>query len=138
MCNPKPTHVETLDRMTRTIILIGIGGGLGSILRYLTSFVVNKYFQSTFPYATFIVNIIGCLLIGIIIGLFERQFLMNSDLKFLFVVGFCGGYTTFSTFSAENLELLQSGNFLTAFLYITLSILICLLAVWLGIRVTKF
>lgn len=123
--------------MTKIIILIGLGGGFGSILRYLTSVVVNKYFQSVFPFATLAVNIIGCFLIGIIIGLFDRNYLTNPDLKFLFVMGFCGGYTTFSTFSAENLNLFQSGNYLTAFLYITLSILTCLFAVWLGLLLTK-
>lgn len=124
--------------MTRTIILVGLGGGLGSILRYLTSVAINKYFQTNFPFATFTVNIIGCLIIGIIIGIFDRQQITNPDFKFLLVTGFCGGYTTFSTFSAENLNLLQSGNYLTAFLYITLSIFICLFAVWLGLLLTKF
>jgi len=123
--------------MTRTIILVGLGGGLGSIFRYLTSVVVTKYFQTTFPLATFTVNILGCLIIGILFGLFERQQLTNPDLKFLFITGFCGGYTTFSAFASENINLFQSGNSLTAFVYIATSIIISLFAVWLGLTLTK-
>lgn len=119
--------------MTRTIILIGLGGGLGSIFRYLTAVVVSKYFQSTFPLATFTANVLGCLIIGLLLGLFERQQLSNPDLKFLFITGFCGGYTTFSTFASENINLLQSGNPLTAFLYIAISVFVSLFAVWLGL-----
>lgn len=123
--------------MIRTIILIGIGGGLGSIFRYLTSLLVARHFQAIFPLATFTVNIVGCLLIGLLLGLFERQQLTNPDLKFLFVTGFCGGYTTFSTFASENINLFQSGNLLTAFLYIAVSVLAGLLAVWLGLMLVK-
>ena len=90
--------------MTRAIILVGLGGGLGSIFRYLTSVVVTKYVQTTFPLGTFAVNIIGCLIVGILLGLFERQQLTNPDLKFLLITGFCGGYTTFSAFASENIN----------------------------------
>lgn len=123
--------------MTRAIIFVGLGGGLGSIFRYLTSLVVTKYFQTTFPLATFTANILGCLIIGVLLGLFERQQLTNPDLKFLFITGFCGGYTTFSAFASENINLFQSGNPLTAFLYIASSILVSLFAVWLGLTLTK-
>ncbi|MDY0216782.1 MAG: fluoride efflux transporter CrcB [Bacteroidales bacterium] len=123
--------------MIRTILLVGLGGGLGSIFRYLTSVIVTKYFQTNFPWATFAVNVLGCLVIGIILGLFERQQLSNPDLKFLFIVGFCGGFTTFSAFASENIHLLQSNNTLTAFLYIATSVLLSLFAVWLGLTLTK-
>jgi CrcB protein len=123
--------------MTRAIILVGLGGGLGSIFRYLTSVVVTKYVQTTFPLGTFAVNIIGCLIVGILLGLFERQQLTNPDLKFLLITGFCGGYTTFSAFASENINLFQSGNSLTAFVYIASSVLISLFAVFIGITLTK-
>lgn len=123
--------------MTRAIILVGIGGGLGSIFRYLTTVYVTKYVQTSFPFGTFTVNIIGCLIVGVLIGLFERQKLTNPDLKFLFITGFCGGYTTFSAFASENIKLFQSGNTFTAFLYIAASVVISLFAVWVGLSLTK-
>ena len=123
--------------MIRAIILVGIGGGVGSILRYLTNVFVTKYFQTTFPLATFTANFLGCLLIGILLGIFDRQQLANPDLKYLFITGFCGGYTTFSAFAAENINLFQTGNSLTAFLYIAASVLVGLFAVWLGLVLVK-
>ncbi|MDR2651169.1 MAG: fluoride efflux transporter CrcB [Prevotellaceae bacterium] len=120
------------------IILIGIGGGAGSILRYLTSVFVEKHFQHIFPIATFAVNFIGCLLMGLLLGLFEQQQIVNSNLKFLFVTGFCGGYTTFSAFSAENMNLFQSENSTIAFVYILLSVFICIAAVWAGFVTAQF
>lgn len=123
--------------MIRAIILIGIGGGIGSILRYLTSLLTAKYFQSYFPLGTFIVNMLGCLAIGILFGVFERQQVANQELKFLLITGFCGGYTTFSTFAAENISLFQSGNYLTAYLYTAASVLIGLAAVWIGMFAIK-
>lgn len=123
--------------MIRTLILVGIGGGLGSILRYLTSLWATKYFQSVFPLATFTANVLGCLFIGILLGLFERQQLTDPDLKFLLIIGFCGGYTTFSSFAAENINLLQNGHLSTFFLYSIASFVTSLVAVWLGLLLTR-
>ncbi len=121
--------------MIKTLLLIGIGGGMGSILRYLTSLLAAKYFEGSFPLGTFIANIVGCLLIGIFLGMFTQK--EDSQLVMLFVIGFCGGYTTFSSFAYENLDLLQSGNYGTAFLYIAGSMLISLFAVWAGLSMVK-
>lgn len=123
--------------MTKAILLVGLGGGVGSILRYLTSVVVTKYFQSNFPLGTFVVNILGCLIIGILIGLFDKQQLPNPDLRLLFITGFCGGFTTFSAFAAENINLFQSGHSLAALLYIGASIFVSLFFVWLGMVVVR-
>jgi crcB protein len=123
--------------MIRAIILVGLGGGIGSIFRYLTAVFVNKYFQTSFPWATFAANIIGCLIIGLLLGFFDKYNLTNPDLKYLFITGFCGGYTTFSAFAAENMNLFQSENTLTALLYIAASVLVGLFAVWLGLTLTK-
>ncbi|MDR3140354.1 MAG: fluoride efflux transporter CrcB [Tannerellaceae bacterium] len=124
--------------MIKQLILVGVGGGAGSIFRYLASLVVNKYFHPAhFPLATFVVNITGCFLIGLLIGLSVRYELFDRELKLLLVTGFCGGYTTFSTFSSENLRLLEMQNYYILFTYVTGSILIGLLAVWLGFLLAK-
>ena len=123
--------------MIRTLLLIAIGGGIGSMLRYLTSLAIEKYCATIFPLATFIVNVLGCLLIGIIMGLLEKNQMTNASMKWLLVTGFCGGYTTFSTFGYENISLLQSQHAGMAFLYIAASILAGLLAVWLGLWLIK-
>lgn len=123
--------------MIRTIVLVGIGGAIGSICRYLTSIFISRHYPSVFPFATFTANILGCFIIGILLGLFERHQPVNPDLKFLLITGFCGGYTTFSTFSSENLALLHAGNYQTAFTYILFSLLTGILCVWAGIMITK-
>lgn len=122
----------------RTLLLIGIGGGLGSIVRYLSSVLLDRYSHLSFPYATFAANVLGCFLIGLILGLLQKNNLAHSDLKFFLVTGFCGGFTTFSAFSQENINLLQSGQSGTAFLYIAVSLLVCLGATWTGLMITKF
>lgn len=123
--------------MFKSIVLVGLGGGIGSIFRYLTSFYIVKYFPSKFPLATFTANILGCFIIGLLFGYFEKNNLVDSNLKLLFVTGFCGGYTTFSAFGYENMSLFQSNNSLLAFVYIAASLIFGLLAVWFGLFVTK-
>jgi CrcB protein len=121
----------------KTIFYIALGGGLGSVLRYLTTVVMNKYVQASFPYATFVTNIVGCLLIGLFFGYLEKQNTVSQDLKFFLITGLCGGYTTFSTFSNENIQLLQNNQLLIAFLYISLSVFLGLMATWTGLIIAK-
>lgn len=123
--------------MWRTLLLIGFGGAIGSIFRYLTAVIVNKYYASAFPLATFITNVLGCFLIGLIVGLLEKNQMTNSDLKWFLITGFCGGYTTFSAFGYENMSLFQNNNSGIAFIYMGLSILFGLFAVWLGLLLAK-
>ncbi len=123
--------------MLRAVLLVGLGGGVGSILRFLTNVLVKKLVDTSFPLHTFVVNLLGCLVIGLLVGVFERYDIGNSDLRHLLVIGFCGGYTTFSTFALENMQLVQSGNLALAFVYIAASVITGLLAVWLGICIVK-
>lgn len=123
--------------MFKTLFIVGLGGGIGSAFRYLVSVVTDRYFQTSFPWATFLVNVIGCLIIGILIGFFAKQQVGNPALKLLFVTGFCGGFTTFSAFALENIKLFQSGNTLLALLYIALSVLLGIFAVWGGMLLVK-
>ena len=123
--------------MIKHILLVGLGGGVGSILRYLTSIFLLKHYSSSFPLTTFIVNISGCLLMGILFGLAGRHALLHGDLKLLLMVGFCGGYTTFSAFSMENIQLLESGNYFLLAIYTLASVLLGIAAVWFGSWIVK-
>lgn len=123
--------------MLKTILYIAFGGAIGSVLRFLTSIFVAKFWSNHFPLATFLTNIVGCFLIGIFIGLLEKNNLTDSNLKWFLITGFCGGFTTFSTFGLENFNLFQSNNSFLAFAYIASSIIAGLFAVWLGLFLSK-
>lgn len=118
--------------MVKQLVLVALGGALGSVLRYLTSLWIVKQFPYIFPLATFMVNITGCFIIGFLIGLSIYYRIFDDGLKYLLITGFCGGYTTFSTFSAESLKLFEAGNYWALALYIAGSVLLGMLAVWGG------
>jgi CrcB protein len=124
--------------MKTNLLLVGLGGALGSILRYLTSrLVLGK--TTFFPalLGTFTVNIIGCFIIGMVYGLSERYDWLSPPWRLFLATGLCGGYTTFSAFAYENANLWQQGNYLTGFAYIFLSVFVCLAATFGGITITK-
>lgn len=123
--------------MLKTLLYIGSGSFLGGVARYLTARVVQNSIASSFPLGTMVVNLVGCFLIGLIFGLSERTNLINQEWRIFLTVGFCGGFTTFSTFANENLNLLRDGNFFHFSLYTGLSIFLGLVAVFLGNALTK-
>ena len=120
----------------KQVLLVFLGGGLGSALRYL----VSKWVYSpnaTFPIGTFLVNIIGSLIIGILIGLASKQNGLNQSQTLLLVTGFCGGFTTFSAFANENLQFLKAGDYFNFSVYTIGSIVVGLAAVFVGLYFSK-
>jgi fluoride exporter len=123
--------------MNRIFLLVGVGGFIGSVLRYYISQFFAKYFSTTFPLGTLTVNLAGCLLIGILYGLSERGSVLTPEWRLFLATGFCGGFTTFSTFSYESIRLMQDGEFLNFSLYIILSVLTGFAATYLGMTIIK-
>lgn len=119
------------------VLAIFIGGGLGSITRYYISILMKNY-SMYFPFATLGVNIIGSMILGFAAALFWKDASLHHTLKLAITVGFCGGLTTFSTFSWETFDLIKNGEYLLAFIYAIISVLVCLLAVSLGAFLTKY
>ena len=119
--------------MLNSVFLVGIGGAAGSIARFLTGYYVNKFIISPFPYGTFTANILGCFIIGLVFGLVQRFEWFTPELRLLFATGFCGGYTTFSTFAYENLHLLQTQQYSAFAIYTFISFSIGIMAVAAGL-----
>lgn len=121
--------------MIKNLILVFIGGGLGSSLRYIISKYLNA--SSLLPYGTFLVNILGSLILGVVLGYAIRTNTLNNPSNLILGVGFCGGFTTFSTFSFENYSLIRSGDYLSFSVYFFGSLILGILAVLVGILISK-
>ncbi|MER3472165.1 MAG: fluoride efflux transporter CrcB [Chitinophagaceae bacterium] len=123
--------------MLKLFFIIGLGGAIGSYLRYLTALLFAKYFMAAFPYATLTVNVVGCFIIGLVYTLSERFHFLSADWRLFLITGFCGGLTTFSTFAYENIKLIQEGNTMLFLMYSFGSFGLGLLAVLAGINMFK-
>lgn len=123
--------------MLKELLYVGLGGAVGSIFRFIISRLVIKFVSIEWVFAgTFAVNITGCFLIGLLSGWMLTHQPDNQTLRLLLIVGFCGGYTTFSTFAFENLRLIQTNQWgLFAFYTIT-SVVLGLISVWAGMKLT--
>lgn len=119
----------------RNLVYIFLGGGFGSVMRFLISNYTQKLWNiNAFPMGTFVVNMTGCFLIGLLTAYFIK---IDNSLKYLLITGICGGYTTFSTFSAENFSLWQNDNYNILVFYALLSLILGLLMVFLGFNLIK-
>lgn len=123
--------------MGNNILIVGLGGGIGSILRYLCQKWVNESYQHNFPIATFLVNVFGCLLIGVFYALGEKGNILSPQTRLLLITGLCGGFTTFSTFAFENMSLLRTGDTFYFLLYAVGSVVLGIAAVYIGSFIIK-
>ncbi len=114
------------------VLLVGLAGFFGTISRYLLGQMIFKAGSGTFPYSTLFVNLIGCLLIGLIYGLVEKGSMLSTQTRIVLASGFCGGFTTFSAFSAESFQMIREGFYTHFALYAGLSILLGIAATFAG------
>lgn len=117
----------------REIALVFLGGGLGSVVRFTLGKWINSLHQQPFPWGTFAVNAIACLAVGFIIGLADHKQIISPNARIFWVIGFCGGFSTFSTFSTETISLIQNGVYLSSTLYVASSLFLCLSATYVGL-----
>ncbi len=121
----------------KQLLLVFVGGGFGSVLRY----VVGKYLnnpETGIPYGTFVANILGSLLVGVILGMAAKNNALSENNTLLLATGFCGGFTTFSAFAYENHVFLKSGDFVSFAVYTIASFVVGFLAVFAGMYLVKF
>ena len=123
--------------MIRNILLIGLGGGIGSIARYLCQRWFNENYPHPFPWGTFAVNLAGCFLIGVIYAASEKSTFLTPQIRLLLITGFCGGFTTFSTFAFENMNLLRSGDTVYFLFYTIGSVVLGIVGVFAGVTIMK-
>jgi len=121
----------------KEVLLVFIGGGLGSMVRYGLSRAINYITVSTFPVATLFINILACFVLGLFLSYLDLKNSTNPSLRLLVATGFCGGFSTFSTFSYETLSLLRSGQATLALANIFLSVILCLAATLSGLLLAK-
>ena len=117
----------------KEIALIFIGGGVGRVARFSVSKWINLIHNQNFPYGTLVANTMSCLILGFVIGLAEQKQLITPSTRLFWTVGFCGGFSTFSSFSAETISLFQSGLHFSSLIYIIASIFLCLIVMFGGL-----
>lgn len=123
--------------MVKSILIVGLGGFIGTVARFLISRYFQVNFTSVFPWSTFVVNIVGCLLIGIIYGISEKGNVLSPEIRLFLTVGICGGFTTFSTFSNDAFILIREQEWFRFALYTSLSVFIGLMAIFIGRLIIK-
>src|SRR5437763_1754867 len=123
--------------MNRNVLIVAVGSMLGGVARYLCALGIARSVTAAFPYGTFAVNVVGCLAIGVVYGFAERFDWFSPDLRLFLATGFCGGFTTFSSFAYENIQLLEGKDYLTFGAYSAMSFILGLGAAYIGLAVAK-
>jgi CrcB protein len=121
----------------KNIFLVGVGGFIGSVARYYVSKLNLQYDLFSIPVGTLTVNVLGSFIIGVLTGISAKSELLSAEWRLFLMVGLCGGFTTFSSFTNENLMLMHNGQFLTILIYTSLSIILGFIAVYLGYTTTN-
>jgi CrcB protein len=117
----------------QSLLMVFIGGGLGSVVRFSLGKWISSLHTYHFPYGTFVANVLACFILGLVIGLADHRQLFSPNARVFWTVGFCGGFSTFSTFSHETLYLLQGGFTLSSIIYVIFSLIFCVAAVYMGL-----
>ena len=132
LCKRKTEHI-----MLKSMIIVGIGSFIGGSLRYVTSTMMKNVCGQNFPWGTLTVNLLGCLVFGLIFALFSKYATTSSPWYLLFTTGICGGFTTFSTFANESMQMLQSGNIGGFIGYVSTSVIGGIALIGLGYWIIK-
>lgn len=119
------------------LLLIFVGGGLGSITRFVLGKSIQEQFLRNFPFGTLGVNVLASFILGIVVGMFEAKTLLNPNYRTFIAIGFCGGFSTFSTFSNDTLQLIQNNRISEALLNVLLNVILCILATFGGLTLAK-
>jgi len=133
------TYVERAVASATNILLVGLGGFAGAVARYsLGGWLLQHTLSAKFPWSTFAVNVLGCLLIGLLAGLAERLEWFTPPMRLVLLTGLLGGFTTFSAFGLETVHLLRRGEPWIAACYASASVVVCTFAVWIGLKSMEF
>lgn len=123
--------------MNKLVLLIGLGGFIGTVARFLSQQLVFKIYPAVFPYGTLTVNIAGCFLIGVFYTVFEKNNVLSPEWRLFLTTGFCGGFTTFSAFTYEGVQMMDNKDYFYLVMYAAISVVAGIAATYLGIWLTK-